>query len=228
MMPAHVGAEDFDAFMDGASRVRNLDGMILTVPHKLAAYRYCESATARARSLEAVNVLRRDPGRRWFGETTDGASFVAAMRAAGGEPLGRRALVVGAGGAASAIALELIACGVTELAVHSRTAQSRDRLIRLLEACAPNARVRAGSADPAGFDVVANGSTAGMKPGDPTPVLTERLAPDMFVGDVITAPEVTPLVAAARAIGCRTSTGIDMVNAAIALMLDFFVAGEAR
>jgi shikimate dehydrogenase len=226
LVPAHVGATDLEAFIEGASRTRNVDGMILTLPHKLAAYRYCAASTARARFLRAVNVLRRDAAGRWFGETTDGASFVSAIRAAGCEPRGLCALLVGAGGAASAIALELIASGVAELAIHSRTTASRDRLIGLLRAAHPHARIGAGTADPSGFDLVVNGTPAGMSAGDALPVMTERLAPTTFVGDVITAPEITPLLAGARSAGCPIATGIDMVSAAIGLMLDFFLAGE--
>jgi shikimate dehydrogenase len=226
VVPAHVRASDFATFMRGASRTANVDGMILTVPHKLAAFGHCETATERARLLQAVNVLRRDGEGRWFGETTDGASFVAGIRAKGCEPRGLRALVAGAGGAASAIALELIESGVREIAIHTRTAATRERLLGLLRQRHPNARIHAGTADPSGFDLVVNGTPAGMQPGDPAPIAVDRLAPSMFVGDVITSPEVTPLLAAARATGCRTATGIDMVTAAIGLMVDFFVAAR--
>lgn len=227
LVPMHVAACDLDAFMHGASKAQNLDGMVMTVPHKLTAYRYCAGATERARFLGAVNVLRRDAAGQWLGETTDGASFVAAARQQGCDPHGLRALLAGAGGAASAIALELLDSGVAELAIHTRSAPSRDRLVVLLRAKYPDRNIRVGTADPTGFDLVVNGSPAGMKTDDPLPVMADRLTPAMFVGDVITVPEVTPFLAAARAKGCRTSTGIGMVTAAISLMLDFFVAGGA-
>ena len=224
LVPMHVAARDLDAFMQGATKAQNLDGMIVTVPHKLAAYRYCAGATERARLLEAVNVLRRDPAGRWYGDTTDGASFVTAVRAHGFDPRGKRALLAGAGGAASAIALELLEGGLAELAIHTRSAASRERLISLLCSKYPDRVIRVGTADPAGFDIAINGSPAGMHVGDPLPLQTSGLTPSVFVGDVITAPEITPLLAAARTKGCRTSTGIDMVSAAIGLMLDFFTA----
>lgn len=226
-VPMHVAAPDLDEFMRGATAARNVDGMIITVPHKRTAYRYAAATTARAQFLGAVNVLRRDGHGKWYGETTDGSSFVGAIRAVGCEPRGMRALVAGAGGAASAIALELLASGVAELAIHSRTAGPRDRLVELLQARCPAARLRIGSANPAGFDLVVNATTAGMTPGDSLPVLADQLSPHTFVGDVITAPEITPLLAAARSLGCRTQTGIGMVTAAVELMLDFFGAGEA-
>jgi len=227
VVPMRVPVPEFDAFMRGAAHAKNLDGMIITVPHKLAASRYAAAATGRVELTGAVNVLRRDATGQWFGETTDGLSFVAGIRAAGCEPRGMRALVVGAGGAGSAIALALIEAGVAELAIHSRTPGPRDRLLGLLRARHLTMPIVAGSADPAGFDLVVNATSAGMRPDDPLPVLADRLSSTTFVGDVITAPEVTPLLAAARARGCPTETGIGMVSAAIGLMLDFFVAGIA-
>ena len=62
-----------------------------------------------------------------------------------------------------------------------------------------------------------------MRDGDTPPVMFEKLAPGMFVGDVITAPEITPLLDAARARGCGISTGVAMFEASVALMLNFFV-----
>ena len=69
-----------------------------------------------------------------------------------------------------------------------------------------------------------------MSPADPLPVDVERLAPGTFVGCVITAPAVSPWIAAARARGCgRSMVGADMYRAVQTLMLDFLTAaGEGR
>jgi shikimate dehydrogenase len=63
-----------------------------------------------------------------------------------------------------------------------------------------------------------------MKPDDPLPVMVERLSPTTFVGCVITAPVVSPLIAAARQVGCPTSTGGDMYAAEQDLIVDFLLA----
>ena len=222
-VPMHVAAGDFDAFMQASRHARNLDGMIVTVPHKITAARHAAELTPRARIAGAVNVLRRRPDGLWLGDTTDGLSLVAALRHAGCEPRHKRALLVGAGGAGAAIGAALLDAGVAELALHSRSAGPLERLLGSLQVHAPAITVRKSDADPAGFDLVVNASTAGMRPDDPLPVRAERLAPATFVGDVITAPEVTPLLAAARARGCPTQTGLGMVAQAIGLMTGFFL-----
>jgi shikimate dehydrogenase len=65
----------------------------------------------------------------------------------------------------------------------------------------------------------------GMRQGDPLPVPTEALKQGVFVGDVVTMPAVSPLIAAARAAGCKTSTGTDMSNEVCELIVDFLVDG---
>src|SRR6266853_1847475 len=93
-VPVHVAAPDFDQFMRAAKRVHNIDGIVVTIPHKFAALRHCDEASERARFLGAANVLHRIAADRWRGDMTDGAAMVAALRRAGFKPAGKRALVI--------------------------------------------------------------------------------------------------------------------------------------
>jgi shikimate dehydrogenase len=221
-VPVHVTPEDLGGLIAGAALARNLDGIIATVPHKFACYRHCTEASDRAHFLRAVNIMRRLPGGGWFGEMVDGLGFVGAVMAKGGAPEGKRALLIGAGGAGSAIALALVEAGVAALAIHDEDTARRDDLIARLGQ-RTTIPLSAGSRDPRGFDLIANATPAGMRPEDPLPVDAEQLSPDMFVGCVITAPAVPPLIAAARRKGCTTSTGSDMYAALQRIMLDFLL-----
>ena len=221
-VPIHVTADDFDAFMVAAKRVINLDGIVVTMPHKFSALRHCDEMSDRARFLGAANLLHRLAGGRWRGDMTDGVAMVAALRKAGCEPAGKRALLVGAGGAGSAVALALIEAGVAELAVAEVDAERRDRLIARLAARRPGA-VTAGSADPAGFDLVVNATPIGMAPGDPLPVQAERLEAGATVADLITRPAMTPLLEIARRHGCRIASGADMFAVQAGYMADILL-----
>jgi shikimate dehydrogenase len=225
LVPMHVAAADFGRFMAGAAVARNLDGIIATVPHKFAAYAQCATATERAHFLRSANILRRNNDGSWHGDMSDGEGFVGGMRAAGCTPAGRRALLVGAGGAGSAIALSLLEAGVVELAVHDLDAARRDALLARLKERRGAAGIGPGSDDPSGYTLVANATPTGMRPDDPTPVRVDRLSPEMFVGEVITAPVVTPLLVAARRLGCPTQTGGGMYDAQLELMRDFLLGG---
>ena len=225
LLPAQVPAgASLQAFLRGADAVRNLDGMVATVPHKFAAFRHCATATERARLLQSANVLRRNADGTWHGDMTDGLGLLGGLRAAGFDPAGRRALLVGAGGAGSAIALALVEAGVSSLALHDAESGRRDALLsKLAAAAAGRAELRAGSADPSGFDLVVNATPAGMRPEDEPPVLFDRLDRRMFVADVITVPEETPLLRAARALGCGTQTGVGMFLAQVEVIADFLL-----
>ncbi len=228
VVPFHVPPSDLATFFAGMGAARNVDGAIITVPHKFAAHALCASASDRAHFLEAVNVMRRAPDGRWHGDMFDGVGFVTAMRAAGADPRGKRVLLVGAGGAGSAIAHAIVTSGAAELAIHDDSSARRDALITRLSRQG-NSRAHAGGRDPSSFDIVLNATPAGMREGDPLPVDASRLRAEMFVGDVITAPAVTPLLEAARRIGCDTIAGADMFARVRDLMVDFLVgSADAR
>jgi shikimate dehydrogenase len=225
VMPAHVQSAELSGFIKGVSMALNMDAIIVTVPHKFACYRHCATVTPRARVLEAVNIMRRNLDGTWHGEMFDGPGFVGGLRSQGGDPAGKRTLLVGAGGAGSAIALSLLDEGATSLDIHDADPARRDTLITRLERLHPG-KLGIGSSDPTGYDLVCNASPAGMRLDDPYPVQVAKLAPSTFVGCVITAPAVSPWVAAARARGCRGSVGVDMYQAEQALMRDFLLGRE--
>jgi len=225
-VPVQVAASDFDAFMDAAKRGQNIDGIVITIPHKFAALRHCDEASDRARFLGAANVLRRIAGDRWHGDMTDGAAMVAALRRAGCEPGGRRALIIGAGGAGSAGALALIEAGAATLAVADMDEKRCQSLVKRLAIKAP-AVAQAGTPDPAGFDLVVNATPAGMRPTDPLPVEAARLEPSAYVADLITRPVMTPLLKTARQHGGKIVTGEDMFAVQASDMADILLAPPA-
>lgn len=220
VLPAHVAPADLAAWAAGVSLAKNVDGIIVTVPHKFASFDLCATTSERAAFLRNVNMLRRNADGSWHGDMCDGLGFVAAMRQQGCDPQGKTCLLVGAGGAGSAIAHALVMAGAQRLAVHDEDPARRGALLTRLQQLERGA-VEAGTADPTGFDVVINATPVGMKAGDPLPIDADRLQARSFVGCVITAPAVTPLIAAARARGCTTVTGGDMFARVRDLMVEF-------
>nr|WP_262913762.1 shikimate dehydrogenase [Rhizobium halophilum] len=218
-VPGHVAPQDLDRFWDGMLRLQNLTGVIITVPHKIAAVEMVDKLSDRAAFLGAVNTIRRTP-EGWEGDMVDGLGHVAALQKAGCVLEGKRALVAGAGGAGSAIAHALVLAGVSTLAIHETDVARRESLVTRLTSLGL-AQISAGSADPSGFDVVVNATPLGMREGDALPYDYEKLTPDMFIGEVITQPAVSPLVCRASEIGCRAITGIDMFVEVRDLMVDF-------
>jgi shikimate dehydrogenase len=120
MVPLGVAPDDFTTAVAGLRATRAL-GASVTVPHKLAAVAVCDELAAAARAIGAVNCLRFD-GDRIIGHNTDEGGFVDGLAAAGFDPRGKRTVLLGAGGAARAVAYGLLAAGVPDggLAVIAR------------------------------------------------------------------------------------------------------------
>ena len=222
MIPLQVKPADVDDFFRLAKKLPNLDGIVITVPHKPVAFRHCDTTTERARVLEVCNVMRRGADGRWHGDMTDGGGFTDALKRSGFDPRGRRALQVGAGGAGSALALSLCMEGVSALSLCDTDTAKRDALIARL-ARHGHKVAAVDRADPTGHDLVVNATPAGMKESDPSPVDIAKLDGKMFVADIITMPLLTPLLAVAQARGCRTQNGQDMFNAQGDFITDFLL-----
>ena len=222
-VPAQIDPADLADFLSVADRMKNLDGIIVTVPHKFDCYKYCKTGSARSDFIGASSIMRRNPnGNGWHADQFDGEGFVRAMKLNGVDPRGKKALQIGTGGAGSAIAFALIENGVSELALHDMDPARRDALMARLNKLG-RAKVYAGSPDPTGFDLVCNASPAGMRAGDKLPVDVSKLLPSQYVGCVVTVPVITPLIEAARKLGCVTGTGSEMYDALQHLMVEFLL-----
>jgi shikimate dehydrogenase len=226
VVPAHVAPTGLDGFIAAARATQNVDGIVVTVPHKIAALGHCDETTERARFAGSTNVMRRGADGRWRGDNTDGRGYLDGIAARGFEVAGRTALLVGAGGAGAAIAYEILARGAAHLKVHDIDAARRDGVLARLGERFPG-RVAAGDADPGGVDLVANATPLGMREGDPFPVDVAKLMAGHFVADVVTRPDPSPLIAEARRIGCATMPGAGMFDAQAQLLVDRMLTMEA-
>lgn len=221
LVPMHVAPENLSVFVQALRSVMNFGGMIATVPHKTAMVDLCDDVTPAARLVGAVNIVRRDPNGRLAGDILDGQGFVGGLRREGIEPRGLRVLLSGAGGAAKAIAFALADAGVACLDIYNRTQEKAQDLITRLQKIYPAVSMRAVGAQPAGYDMVVNATSLGMKPGDALPVDVTGLTADQIVADIIMTPALTPLLAAAQAKSCRIQYGLPMLECQIELMADF-------
>ena len=225
-IPAHVPPDQLAAWFEGVSAMRNLDGLIVTVPHKFSAYALCASATERAQFVKAANTLRRRPDGRWHGDMCDGLGYVQALIEQGANPKGQTVLVVGSGGAGSAIAHAVVQAGARQVRIHDADTARRDALVTRLQAIAPD-RVSAGRPQAQGHDILINATPTGMQAGDPLPIDLTGLSARQAVGCVITSPAVTPLIARAREQGCPTVTGADMFGKVRESMVAFLLESTA-
>ena len=112
--------------------------------------------------------------------------------------------------------------GAARLGLFDMRAEAAEALAGRLRAHYPALAVGTGSRDPAGFDIVVNATPIGMNPDDPLPLDATRIDAGAFVGEVVMKAEETPFLAAAKARGCLTQVGTDMLFEQIPAYLEFF------
>ncbi|MGF6571510.1 shikimate dehydrogenase [Paraburkholderia sp. GAS333] len=225
-VPMQVAKADLQPAMQALTLTANVDGLLVTMPHKSSAFAYCATTSDTARLLGCVSVMRRNVDGTWHGDMLDGLAFVKAQTDHGAHVKDGRALLVGAGAAGSAIAIALLKAGVQELII-SDTDESRAIHLKEIVSRVSEGRVRVGPADPTGCTLVFNATPMGFADTDPLPVSADLLDSSMFVGDVIAGHGVTPFLKAAQSAGCKTANGAQMVDAVQQMMLDFLLCKRA-
>ncbi|WP_321808790.1 shikimate dehydrogenase [Burkholderia sp. BCC1993] len=219
MVPWAVRPEHLTQAWDGLRHVANLAGVVLTIPHKQAAAELCEELDGDASLLGVVNAVRRNASGSYTGRMYDGSGFVAGMLREGIALAGKRVLLLGAGGAATALALALAREGIARLTIANRSREKARDLAALVGKAVPNCEVKAGSDEPGNHDIVINATSLGLKPDDVLPCDTSKLTPEMVVAEVVMQPAVTRFLVEAEARGARTHRGEHMVTS----QLDHFV-----
>ena len=221
---AEVAAADLAAAV-GGTRAMGWIGFNLSIPHKVAVIEHLDGLGESAAAIGAVNcVVRRDG--RYVGENTDGKGFVAALQATI-DPAGATVVVVGAGGAARAIVVELVLAGAASLTVVNRsparaTALAADVATRLGFDVAL-AALDGPVAVPAGTDVLVNATSIGLyDPHASIAVDWDTVAPTAVVADVVFNPVDTALLQAARRHGCATVDGLGMLVEQGALAITYW------
>lgn len=201
-----------------AARVLGFGGLNLTLPHKIAVIPHLDGLERSAEISGAVNTVRLDPDGRLIGLNTDGLGFLRALRDAGIDPAGLTVVLLGAGGAARAVAVELALAGAARIVVASRSAGRRDELVAMIGDRTP-AQARGldwtGELDLPSCDLLVNCTPIGMGVGEAAertpPVRLEALAPNTVVCDLNPDRAESAFLRAARTNGHRTLGGLPML-----------------
>lgn len=183
-------------------------GANVTIPHKRAAFALCDRVDPSAERAGAVNTLVFRDG-KIEGSNTDGWGFLANLRAHGVDPEAGPALILGAGGAARAVAAALLASDI-HVTIANRTPRHAEALARDL----PALRVVSwGDRSEALADhaLLVNATSLGMQGHPPLELDLTRAAPGLAVADIVYVPLETPLLATAAAHGLRAVEGLGML-----------------
>ena len=224
VVPMGVGADDYPAFLRLLFRLSNILGTLVTMPHKATVALLDEVSLAVKIAGSCNAILRRDD-RSLYGDMFDGEGFTRGAKRRGFDFADTDCLVVGAGGVGSAIAASIAAQRPRSLAIFDTRRDAVESLVARLRRYYPDLAVEIRNNDPAGYHLVVNATPLGMRPDDPLPFDPQRLDRQAFVGEVVLSTEMTPLLRAASARGCRYQIGTDMLFEQIPAYIEFFGYG---
>lgn len=198
------------------ARALNIRGLNVTMPHKTKVISHLDRVDLSAQIVNSVNTILNKEN-MLFGFNTDGVGAIKALKENGVEIKGRKVLLLGAGGAARAIAYN-IAKEADELAVLNRTVKPAQALSKLLEQSF-NKKIVYGSLSPSDIqknlqdsDILINATSVGMKPkADVSPVAAKLLHPNLSVMDIVYNPLETKLAKDAKAAGAKVVSGVEML-----------------
>lgn len=208
-----VAPEDLGTAVKGA-RAMGFRGFNCSLPHKVTVIEHLDGLGESAALMGAVNcVVRR--GDKLIGENTDGKGFLKSLCEVT-DPQGKTVVILGAGGAARAIAVELALAGVKKIIVVNRGEARGKELVQLLNTkCKVQAELVLWSGDyqvPAEAEILINATSIGLYEGDARIALdVETLRAGMVVADVIFNPPQTRLIRDAQAKGCIALDGLGML-----------------
>lgn len=220
VVPWQVAPSDLHAVFNSLRRVDSVAGVIVTIPHKETVAPLCDTLEGAAKALNVANIAKRMPDGTFRGALFDGTGFAVGLTNNGIALTGKRCLLLGAGGAATAIAQAMIDSGVSELAISNRTPDRADRLVSRLKQINPLANVRSSTAAGTGFDLIINATSAGLSGDTSLPIDPETIARGSVVAEVVMQPPMTPLLKAAQRRGAVIHFGLHMLTEQI----DQFVA----
>jgi len=225
VVPMGIMADDYEAFLKPLFRLSNIHGALVTMPHKVTTVALLDETSVAVKVAGSCNAILRRPEGSLYGDMFDGAGFTRGAKRKGFDFSGADCLVVGAGGVGSAIAAAIAAEQPRSLALFDTRPDAVKGLAARLREYHPGLRVELRTNDPADYHLVVNATPLGMKASDPLPFDPARLDPCTFVGEVVLKAEMTPLLEAAAARGCRYQIGTDMLFEQIPAYLEFFGYG---
>lgn len=227
----HVTKENlYDAFL-GAKAI-GMRGLNLTMPHKIEILQYLDEESLSVKMIGAANTLINTDG-KWIGENTDGKGFVRSLEMQDSSPHGKRIVLLGAGGAARAIAAECALAGAKEIVVVNRDEGRGQSIVKMVsENSDTNASYLSWSAKmkmPEGVDIVVNATPVGLHPNvnDCPDIDFDTISSNMTVCDVVFNPVMSEFLKRSSAKGAKIITGIGMLVQQGALNFTLWTGKEA-
>ena len=224
-----------DDFADAMKAIHafHMKGMNLTMPHKINVLPYLDELSEAASIIGAVNTIVVKEDGKLFGENTDGKGFVQALKNEEVSLDNKKVVILGAGGAAKAIAVECALAGASAVTIINRTAS---RAQELAEVLTKHTKTEASWQTwtekhpiPAGTDILINATSIGLHPDcDQKPDIDyDTITADMVLSDVVFNPADTLFLQEGEKRGAKAVNGLGMLACQGALNFTLWTGEEA-
>lgn len=222
-VPFHVLPDDLGAVLSSAGQIRNLAGMVVTVPYKERILELCGIVSPQARLIGSANAIRWNrEAATWECDNFDGDGLIQNLTDKKVSVAGSHVLLAGAGGAAKSVAVALARNGAASIAIANRTLARAQQFCERLAPEYPETPFRATDRPQGKFDLIVNASSLGMKDDDPLPVPLDVLQPGTRVCEAVMRAGDTELIRMARARGALVEHGQLMLYGQIVRLGAFF------
>ena len=216
MVPIHLQADHLDAQMSALAQMPNMGGVCVTIPFKLDVAALCDELGLAAQMTGAVNAVRFDNG-CLIGDNFDGVGFTAGLIGEGYTLEGKSVLMIGAGGAARAIAASLSALPIAKLGIANRTSSKVDDIKAIIASHYSDCNVNEVDHDGldlacGDYDIIINTTSQGLHDGDDMPCQLDHVRADVVIADIIMKPEITQWMAVAKDKGLNVHAGRHMLD----------------
>lgn len=203
-------------------RAMKVRGFNVSMPNKTVVHKYLDKISPAAELCGAVNTVVNDNG-VLTGHITDGMGYMAALKDAGIDVIGKKMTIVGAGGAATAIEIQAALDGVSEISIFNIKDKFWERAEKTVKDINEKTNCKAVLYDLADLDTLkkeiassylfANATGMGMKPLEGQTYITDKsfFRPELIVTDVVYSPRETAMLKMAKEAGCKTMNGMGMM-----------------
>ncbi|WP_142781830.1 shikimate dehydrogenase [Agrobacterium sp. T29] len=225
----HVQPGDLAETFALVRKIDNIKGLCITIPHKIDAVPLVDRLTEAGQRVGSVNFVRREADGTLTGHNIDGQGFMRGLAGNGVELAGASVVQVGVGGVGRAIAFSLVSSGIGKITLVNRDTDKAERLASELRDAIGTVVVVAaqeGEISLKDANLLVNATSVGMVSNLGLPIVIDGINPTCTVADVVLKPEETELLAAARALGCRTIPGTAMLKPQIELCEEFLYHGK--
>ena len=213
-------------------KIFDMKGINLTMPHKIKVLPYLDELSPAAEIIGAVNTVIQKEG-KLFGENTDGKGFVTALKNSGEILDKKNVTILGAGGAARAIAVECALNGAAHINIINRSIEKGEELASLIQmktdSSAKYLNWKNNMEIPSDTDILINATSIGFSPNvtDKPDIDYTTITPEMCVCDVIFNHAETIFLKSAAENGAKTITGLGMLVQQAALNFTLWTGVEA-